>query len=1021
MTVLNKILKASAGSGKTFALAREYIRLLLAGGDFPHRHILAVTFTNKATAEMKKRILDELYALAVNPSSSKYCESLCGELGVDAETLGKRASRVLGEILNDYGSFAVSTIDRFFQQVLRAFARENGQVSEYQVELDKDSLVSEAADRVMDSLSEKDSPLLKWLSGHAAERMNSGENFHMQALVREFASLFFKEEFRDIAGNNGINIAEAFSEANLLKLQKCCRKCIRDFDDAFRLAASDLYGILSGFPEKTINTNLLKYSAKLRDYDGGELTPNGSGYWLNGLEDGSETFRSAAKGKYCPADFDRIKTAMNAVEDLIRNSYPSRRTAVILLGQAPLLRTAEELDRAFEEVLKDRNVLSLDDTNNILRDIIGGTDTPFIYEKVGVRYNHFLLDEFQDTSAVQWENFLPLLKNPTDADPFNLIVGDVKQSIYRWRNARWEILQNEVSSSLSGVSEEPLDTNWRSAGAIVDFNNGFFKYLAASFDTLYSSRTSLPSVNKISSMYSDVAQKVGRTGLEGSVEVSFNAEGENRLDMPGMVLNAVKDALERGFALRDIAVLVRTNSMGSQVAARLVREKIKVVSNDSLYVNSSPLVRKTVARMALLDSPGDKLYAYEAGEDFKPESVYAGASLPDIAENIIRQFNPDEVNADTLYILAFMDLVRDFVKRDGNSLHGFINWWEDKGVKQNISSPEGGDALTVITIHKAKGLDFPFVILPLPGKDGYNNTKGTLWALPDIPDGSELSIPLKAPFNVSISEMKNSLFRRTYEQELQMSLIDDINTWYVAMTRASLAMHVLVPSKTGLAGFLLNYLEKENVSHDGQEGQLHYLYGAAEPLKAPRRRELKPVGDEIALEYLPAGENATARRPLAIRKDGSDFFREAAAEESARTRGIVMHKILEGVRTEEELAASVEKARRDGLLDRRDAEAALALLKEALGSVASRGWFSSDGASVLDERDLSDADGNVYRPDRVVIRNGRVEIIDYKFGAEEKSYEKQLRHYASLYNGLGYKDVSAYIWYIYNKRIVKVE
>ena len=1017
MENVNEIMKASAGSGKTYNLALRYITLLLLdGGLYPHRHILAVTFTNKATAEMKKRILDELHILATNPAASDYLDALKAELKVDETKLRERAKRVLGEILSDYGSFAVSTIDRFFQQVLRAFSREIGQVAEYQVELDRQSLVNEAVDRVLEALSEEGNPLRKALTAHALGRLSGGEKFHIEAMVKEFAQAYFQEQFGEKVRHRQIDEEKVFSEENIRTLTKACQDSIEAFDNAYKAAAEAAKVVLNGYPEEDLKSKdqVLKFTDCATDkFDRSHIKT-----WQKILNDGSCIFYAKAAKKYGPSDAAAISEACWRLEKLMTDRFPERKTAALLLEQAPLFRTASALKAAFAEVLRDRGVLSIDDTNQILHEIIGETSTPFVYEKVGVRYWHFLLDEFQDTSTVQWENFLPLLKNPTGERLYNLLVGDVKQSIYRWRSARWDILKNEVGTALQNIKENPLEVNWRSAEAIVSFNNAFFKHFASALDASYSAAVGRPNDGLIASLYADVEQKVGKKALKGSVEFSFGTdENADELDKTAA---AVRDAQQRGFSLRDIAVLVRTNAVGSRVAARLLQEGIPVVSNDSLKIISCPLVRRLAARLALLDNPKDMLSRYEAGEDFDAAAFHAGFSLGDLAQRLLALEDKEEVNAATPYLLAFLDRIRDYVACGGNSLHGFLEDWKTSGVKAAIASPEGGDAVTIITIHKSKGLDFPFVILPISKKITYINNDSHSWEFPDIQDGSPLQQAAPSVYNVPTASLADTLFRDSYERELQLSMIDDINTWYVAMTRATTAMHVIVPKiqEGKISGELLDFLVKSDKAVKLDEA--HFLWGASEPVHKAADKKPKPKPEELPLRFLDPSVDASAPRRLAVRHSAEDFFKREAGLEDARVRGIVLHHILENVRTAEDLAASVDAAQREGLLDEAEAQDALHMLSQALNSVSPRGWFTADSAQVLDERDLCDEEGNIHRPDRVVIRDGRVEIIDYKFGAQDKDHHSQVERYKRLYGELGYGDVRGYLWYVTDNQIISV-
>ena len=423
------IIKASAGSGKTYRLSHTYIEYLL-GSDDPraYRHILAVTFTNKATAEMKERILRDLNA-----------------------SKDKDARRYLISILHDYGAFGVSTIDRFFQQTLRSFARELGQVSSYQVELDKASLVSEAMDRVLDSVSPEKPELMAWLRLNAMEQIREGGRFKLDDGLADMGKRLKSDEFRRMAGDS-----LDLSKGRLDAIRKKCAIIIKRFE-----ADAAALGVM---PEK-----------------------NGRIAW------------------------PKSKKALTApgVEELFTTGFCDYATACIVSRQLYGLGVAREFLSEYDALLKERNVLPLDESNSLLRSIIDGSDTPFVYERTGTRYNHYLLDEFQDTSRIQWDNFLPLVLD-ADASGANLIVGDVKQSIYRWRDSDWRLLGSEVEAEFPNAEVESPDKNWRSARTVVAFNSEFFPYAAKAVG--------------FGDMYSNVAQTaMADEPQEGFVQVSFTS------------------------------------------------------------------------------------------------------------------------------------------------------------------------------------------------------------------------------------------------------------------------------------------------------------------------------------------------------------------------------------------------------------------------------------------------------------------------------------------------------------------
>ncbi|MBO4610508.1 MAG: UvrD-helicase domain-containing protein [Bacteroidales bacterium] len=1022
-----EVMKASAGSGKTFSLAREYIRLLLKNRheDHPYRHILAVTFTNKATGEMKSRIIDALDTLARFPEHSDYRDYLLDNCGLSSiEELQTESRRALADILGDYGAFSVSTIDRFFQRVLRSFSREVGQFAEYQVELDRDSLVQEAVDRVLDSLSEGDGELLEWLSRTSVESLAGGEGYKLRNSLSEFASGYMSESYRDKAEALGMDRSKAFSEKNLKALKEVCSKIMRDYDKGLKAAAADALVRVQALPKPKANLvkRLEQIAAQGLAGTRKEFSSEPPKFWQEAVEDGLVSDVAAYGGE------------------------PLRiyNTADKLRTQVSVFRVADALDKQFQALLKEKNVLSLDDTNTILRDIIHGSDAPFIYEKVGVRYNHFLLDEFQDTSSTQWDNFRPLLENSIADGCYNLIVGDVKQSIYRWRSARWDILDVKVQSQLKNTVLHPLVQNRRSADEIVAFNNGFYKAWAEKLDAQLGAEISGSEAAReaagrsISDIYSDVEQiPKSREVVPGSVQVTF-CEDEYLYDY---TIAAVKEALGRGFEPKDIAVIVRTNSMGREVAARLIADGHRVVTNDSLLIGSGWSVRTLVARLFRIDNPDDRINGYYAG-DYEPVPTDACRSLVDLCETILAGLPADRVNADTLYVLAFMDLVRDFVQSDGNSLHAFLKYWLEEGVKKSISSPEGTDAITIITIHSVKGLGYPCVILPI-GNEFWIYSQENFWEAPDV-SGTPFEKVEPALYSTTLSsKSRDNLFAENYFRELRMVYVDKANVWYVATTRAFQTMHIIggKPSDAvcnhakgsdwakfgGFSEALYQYCIDSGSAQnaeavEGTDGFLErYLFGSVSPKTLPREREWrKPMPETCStdLKYYGAGApaGASARTRVRIKTDSADFFDpegETGVAASRRIRGTVLHKILETVAGPEDLPKSVAMAVEAGLLSADEGREAEKMLADAIDYVSPRGWFPGDRAKLLDEREIITPEGETLRPDRVVLKDdGSVEIVDYKFAEEKRAYIRQVRRYAELYRAMGYPKVSAYLWYV---------
>lgn len=1050
-------MKASAGSGKTYNLAREYIRLLLMPAEvdgklsrdpYAYRHILAVTFTNKATAEMKTRIIDELDVLATCASSSAYFDFLKEEcLYSSEEEMRADAVRVLSNMLNDYGAFHVSTIDSFFQQTLRAFAREIGQVAEYQVELDRNSLVGEAADRVLDSLSEEDNGLLKWLSASSIEQIEDGNGFHLERVIGDFAQGYMSDGYRTKAEAIGLDEDKAFSEENIKKLRRICRKVVNDYDTMLMSAVAGLQNAFSGYTG--VNQNLLKNIAALAELDcSGTIKLDGFTTMRNCAEDGSKCFTGKAKKEYGEAGAAAAETLLREFFKLEDRRLTIRNTAKILEGQVYVFRVAEALKIEFDKLLKEKNVLSLNDTNAILRDIIGGTELPFIYEKLGVRLRHFLLDEFQDTSVIQWDNFMPILRESISQGCYNLIVGDVKQSIYRWRDTDWKIIDERVEADLPRVLQDPLDTNWRSGRTIVEFNNAFYSVLSSRMDRQLEALEE-KSDDTIQRIYSDVRQDVsGKIAVPGCIEMMFCNPKELAANAVASVLDARDN---RHFALKDIAVIVRSNSQGGEIASALIGAGVAVVTNDSLRISSSEAVRCAVARLYRCNDPEEKTMSFYEG-DFDPDTVDGGGSILSLSEEILRGI--EVTDGDTSYVLAFLDLVRDFEKKNGNSLDAFLKYWEEDGAAKSISSPEGSEAVTVITIHKCKGLAYPCVVLPFPKKGTLMKSGDKHWECPDL-SGTELECLEPSLYHVMLSEKtQNDLFRNEMLKERRMQYIDTLNMWYVATTRATQLMYLIAPepsdtllkalpdilgddtpwpkfgsvaealyiyTRMPASGFCPVEDDLSVVTADGDGPVERYRAGEPGPKWIAPKKAGQPgpkrVIHGVGLKYVSYAQGNMCGK-LRMRDDSREFFfpEECDAVETAGSRlnGIIIHSVLEHVNVPSDLRRAMDHVVFDGLIDAGEALEMEKFLAGAIASVEDRGWFSVGGSVYRNERTIVDpVSGTQTRPDRVVVKDdGSVEIIDYKTGSKSPDHVAQVRGYMDSYRRMGYDVVKGFIWYL---------
>lgn len=928
------IFKASAGSGKTYTLSKTYLDLLLkADSKTAYRNILAVTFTNKATEEMKERILRDL---------------------AEEGKTNPRAREILINLLHDYGSFSVSTIDKFFQQALRAFSRELGSSGNYQIELDKASLTKEAMDRVLDDLTEKDKDLLGWFTKQLETALDNGESFHLENSLYEMA-----EEFGDV------NEKFTYDKKKLTELKAKCKEIVDTFH-------KDVYDnalcIDTATWGKTAAKGLAQYAGAQTKYKDSVKAANAT------------TLKKLAETAGCEA--------MYALMNPQGRRWKEYRTARMVEKVIFTLGLAEEFYSKLAIIEEEKGVISLDESTNLLRDIIDGSDAPFIYEKLGVRFNHFLLDEFQDTSVVQWENFKPLLSNSVSEGYSNIIVGDVKQSIYRWRNSDWNLLDKEIEENFKGkVKVTTLKENWRSTQNIVNFNNKFFTFAADNLG--------------LSNIYADVKQEVKvEDSQEGCVTVDFC---EDELEM---IDGYIEQAVAAGAKMSDMAILLRTNGEGKKVAEYLLSKGYSVISDDSLDLKSSLIIRKIVSYLHSLCNNSDSLNTY-LSESLEIDSEREYHSLLDLVDGVIKDLSethPDEIKGQTLFIQSFMDDILEWTSIHGNDLRQYLKHWEESKIA--ISSPNDPNAIRITTVHKSKGLAFPIVIFPFAEKVGLFK-EDTLWC--HLDSDAEMGESFDSIFPVVLGKSSgDSFFSESLKKEMEMQRIDNLNIFYVCLTRARKEMHIIAknPPKSLTDGKSSpNDLSQLLYLYCEQNG---YTFGSPYRWNEASKKEDSEI-EEFDAKYETYGMNPEAcSKRFVASSDAWDYFSEEGIGQSKRLRGIEQHALLSRIRTSDdaqEVLRSIEPQTRELLLKRISAHSE---------------WFSPE-LKTLNEVAIIDSFGNTNRPDRVLVdEEGRVTVIDFKFGEEDEKYSGQLRRYMRLFREMGYGEISGYIWYVPSDKIIQV-
>jgi len=999
-----KLLKASAGSGKTYALSHYYIDLLLdpkVNDPHAYRHILAVTFTNKATEEMKNRIISDLYSISKDLSDPRH----------------KRAADILSNILHDYSAFNVSTIDRFFQQTLRSFAREMGHFNSYQVELDKEMLTSEAVDRILDSLGsgqEDDKDIIGYILESMDDKLATGSAIKIDADLKAMAKELKSENFSLKAAAASVDPKKDYSTAALRNMRKTCNKVTDDFISGLvsRARSAIDSSLDAGLQYEDYTRGWFKSFEKIlpltrkSKIDGTVI----SAAFLNKLQADESEWFAKKNQNLIPVARDKVKPAVDDFLYFFNQGIALYNTALKISSNIYGLGVTARLFGEFDKLQREKNVICLDESNTLLRQIIDGSDAPFVYEKSGVWIDHYLLDEFQDTSVTQWENFLPLLRESDSRNKENLIVGDVKQSIYRFRESDWNLLGSVVESEFSGhVTREDMKMNYRSSQKVIEFNNDFYFHVAQHLDDLMPSSGKLP----IKTIYSDVHQNPGKDKQKGwgYVEVLFR-EGESQLDA---IVGCIDELVNgHGVSAGDIAVLVRTNDTGTLVAQRLVEAGYGVVTEASLCIKNSITVRRLVSLMSWVDNPDDRINGRLAGSLGADASKLPYHSLSGLCEQLYELLCSDpECGPDCLleipYTVAFVDYLLDYTHTQGNNLHEFLSRWAE--VNPTISSSPDGSSVRILTIHKSKGLDFPFVIVPFLEKLKLYKADTKAWSVPG-PGADSLGDAVAGKlFNVVLkpSSFSEDAFDRSYRDELYNQTVDAMNMMYVATTRASKGMLLIGNPKEGSYANFADILYEYCDGMDMRSGDMASCEG-------PRQENTE---DSYLMTYpvYPLGDR------LKVRPYASDFFTSSGntlEELPFRQRGIVLHDILSKLTVPSDLPAAVEAAVSDGSLARSSAAKVQTFLAKRIASHPD--LFPAGEARVLNECTVLDSDGVQHRPDRVVVFPDRTAIVvDYKFGTPHPEYDAQVNLYASLLRKMGYSRVRAMIWYVYKDDLRLIE
>ncbi|KGL58983.1 UvrD-helicase domain-containing protein [Polaribacter sp. Hel1_85] len=1034
-----QVYNASAGSGKTYTLVKEYLKVLLNSEDiFTFQKILAITFTNKAAGEMKERVLSSLEDFADGKENDLF-KIIIEEVAVDKPTIQERSKKILDAILQNYSAFSITTIDSFTHKIIKNFAFDLGLSLNFEVEMDAVSLLNEAVDVLISKIG-IDKKLTNLLIDYSLDKTDDDKSWDISRDLSEFARILLNEDdvkhFRSLADKkleDFTNLkAKLYNQQkelkeSIIKVGKECLQLIENNDlehkDFMRGTIPKFFADLS---TKSVNIDFIKRSETIK-----KAIENNQYYSKSTLDSVAGSIEQIVP--------DIIRLFKES--ELIYQQFSMNKLALKSIIPLAVL---NNINSELETIKEDNNIRLNAEFNQLISDNIKDQPAPFIYERIGQRFQNYFIDEMQDTSVLQWQNLIPLIDNALAQENSNLLlVGDGKQAIYRWRGGKAEQfiqLGSDVENPFHVEKEiKNLETNFRSYSEVINFNNSFFQHTANFIQN-----------ESYKNLFEEGNKQFENNKKGGFVSLNFFDKNEDKelekVKYPQRVLEKINQ-LKEDFSLNEICVLTRTRKDGVAVANYLSEKGINIISSETLLLKNNAKVTFLINVLKILQNPSDEetrfeflYFLYDHLKVKKPKHLFLSEfaksenqiilealisygisfdisefhELPfyEKIEKIIRSFHL--VNSSDAYIQFFLDVVLER-QRNGTDIGEFLEFWELKKDKLSIVAPESASAVQIMTIHKSKGLEFPVVIFPCD-VDIYRQIKPKSW-LNELPESYDGFNELLVDYSKSLSIVSDR-GKQIYNQQREELELDNFNLLYVALTRSVEQLHVITEYKISskgdeninfYSGIFINYLKQQNLWNDAV---LEYSFGD-ENRVSKKEKESSVTDIHEKFISIPWQEHN-----IILLANSSKLWNTEQGE--AINFGNLFHEIFAKIIIKKDIDIVVSQYNQQGILD----EDQTKFIKESIYSVVNHPelskYFSKD-VTVFNEREIVDVDNQVIIPDRLVFTDkNKVVIIDYKTGNPSAEHHQQLLKYERVLKSMNFKVDKKLLIYI-NQEIHIVE